>query len=374
MAAGAAVRSGHANRWSASADMGDRKVISIDGMGGDNAPGIVVEGLERFAKTRSDLHFLLHGDEAKLKPLLANAPTAAPRTEIRHTPTSVAMDAKPGHAVRRGKGSSMWNAIESVKNGEAIAAVSAGNTGVLMGMSLLILRTIEGVRRPALVAGWPTRKGVSAVLDLGADINADAEQLVEFAIMGQAYFRALHHKDDPTIGLLNIGSEELKGHESIREAAKLIRESGIKMNFHGFVEGDDIGKGTVDVVVTDGFTGNVALKTAEGLARMITDMLRDTFKSGPLAMLGALLAMPALKRFREALDPRKTNGAVLLGLNGVVVKSHGGTDDVGFAQAISVAADMGQSRFRSEIDESLKRLMASAPAPPPVAASQEAAK
>ncbi|HVY89857.1 MAG TPA: phosphate acyltransferase PlsX [Hyphomonadaceae bacterium] len=364
-----------AKRWSASADMADRKVISIDGMGGDHAPGIVVEGLERFAATRPDLFFLLHGDEAKLKPLLAKAPTAAPRTEIRHTASFIAMDAKPGQAVRRGKGSSMWNAIESVKNGEALAAVSAGNTGVLMGMSLLILRTIEGVRRPALVAGWPTRKGVSAVLDLGADIDADAEQLVEFAIMGQAYFKAVHHKDDPSIGLLNIGSEELKGHESIRDAARLIRESGIKMNFHGFVEGDDIGKGTVDVVVTDGFTGNVALKTAEGLARMISDMLKDTLKSGPLAMLGAVLAMPALRKFRAALDPRKTNGAVLLGLTGIVVKSHGGTDKVGFAQAISVAADMGESHFQAEIKDSLGRLItAHASASPAVATSQEAAK
>ncbi len=354
--------------------MADRKVISIDGMGGDNAPGIVVEGLECFAQRRSDFHFLLHGDEAQLRPLLARAPAAAARTEIRHSALAIAMDAKPGQAVRRGKGSSMWNAIESVKKGEAIAAVSAGNTGVLMGMSLLILRTIEGLRRPALVGGWPTRRGVSAVLDLGADIDADAEQLVEFAIMGQAYFRAVHHKGDPSIGLLNIGSEELKGHESIRDAARLIRESGIRMNFHGFVEGDDIGKGTVDVVVTDGFTGNVALKTAEGLAKMISDMLKDALRSGPFAMAGALLAMPALRKFRAALDPRKVNGGVLLGLNGVVVKSHGGTDGVGFAQAISVAADMGESPFKAEIAESLKRLMASTKASSPVAANQEAAK
>jgi glycerol-3-phosphate acyltransferase PlsX len=355
--------------------MGDRKVISIDGMGGDHAPRIVVEGLERYSKWRDDIHFLLHGDETRLKPMMEQAPTAAPRTEIRHTDKHIPMDAKPGQAVRRGKGSSMWNAIESVKNGEAMVAVSAGNTGVLMGMSLLILRTLEGVRRPALVAGWPTRKGVSAVLDLGADIDADAEQLVEFAIMGQAYFKAVHHKDNPSVGLLNIGSEDLKGHESIREAARLIRESGIRMNFHGFVEGDDIGAGTVDVVVTDGFTGNVALKTAEGLARMISEMLRESLKSGPLAMAGALLAMPALRKFRSKLDPRKVNGAVLLGLNGIVVKSHGGTDRVGFCQALSVGAEMGESRFRSDIEESLRRLMASAAAPPAaVAASPEAAK
>jgi glycerol-3-phosphate acyltransferase PlsX len=349
--------------------MADRKVISIDGMGGDHAPGIVVDGLERYAKRRPDLHFLLHGDEAKLKPLLANAPTAAPRTTIAHTDKFITMEDKPGSAIRRGKGSSMWNAIEAVKNGQAISAVSAGNTGVLMGMSLLILRTLEGVRRPALVGGWPTRKGISAVLDLGADIDADAEQLVEFAIMGQAYFKAVYHKDNPSIGLLNIGSEELKGHESIRDAAKLIRESGLKMNFRGFVEGDDIAKGTVDVVVTDGFTGNVALKTAEGLARMVRDMLQSSFKSGPFSMLGYLLAKQGLKGFRATLDPRKSNGSVLLGLTGIVVKSHGGTDGIGFEQAISVAADMGESRFQSEIKESLGRLMANPAAVAQVVAS-----
>jgi glycerol-3-phosphate acyltransferase PlsX len=358
--------------------MGERKVISIDGMGGDHAPGIVVDGLERFAAERPDLHFLLHGDEAKLKPLLAKAPNAAPRTEIRHTEQFVPMDAKPGQAVRRGKGTSMWNAIDSVKTGEAIAAVSAGNTGTLMGMSLLILRTLPGLRRPALVGGWPTRKGVSVVLDLGADINADAEQLVEFAIMGAAYFKVMHHNPDPTIGLLNIGSEDLKGHESIREAARLIRESGIKMNFHGFVEGDDIAKGTVDVVVTDGFTGNVALKTAEGLAKMISGMLMESLLSSTVSKIGALIAAPALKKFRAQLDPRRVNGAVLLGLNGVVVKSHGSMDGLGFAQAISVAAEIGASRFSDEIAENMKRLTASGIQAPPVAAaapaSQEAAK
>jgi len=355
--------------------MADRKIISIDGMGGDHAPGIVVEGLERFAQRRADLHFLLHGDEAKLKPLLALAPTAAPRTEIRHTEKNIAMDDKPAQMLRRGKGSSMWNAIEAVKSGEAIAAVSAGNTGALMALSMFILRKVEGIHRPALVASWPTRTGVCAVLDLGADIAADAEQLVDFAIMGVAFARAVNGIPNPKVALLNIGSEELKGHESIREAARLIRESGLPMDFLGFVEGDDIGSGRVDVVVTDGFTGNVALKTAEGIAKMMSEMLREALKSGPISMLGAFLAMPALKRFSARLDPRKVNGAVFLGLNGVVVKSHGGTDRVGFAQAISVAAGMGESRFRDEVEENLKRLGASANvAPPAVAASEETAK
>ncbi len=335
--------------------MADVKFISIDGMGGDNAPRIVVEGLERFAKTNPGFAFLLHGDEPKLRELLGRAPTAAPRTTIRHTDKSVPMDAKPSQMLRQGKGTSMWNAIESVKSGEAVAAVSAGNTGALMALSMFILRKVEGVHRPALVGSWPTRKGVTAMLDLGADIAADAEQLVEFAIMGAAFARAVHGVKNPRVALLNIGEEELKGHESIREGARLMRESNLPIDFRGFIEPDKIGHGDIDVVVSDGFTGNVALKTAEGIARMISDMLKDAFKSGPLAMLGAILAMPALKSFRAKMDPRKVNGAVFLGLNGVVVKSHGGTDEVGFAQAVHVAASMGESRFRQEVEENLRR-------------------
>ncbi len=353
--------------------MANGKIISIDGMGGDHAPRIVVEGLERFAQRRRDLNFLLHGNETQLAPLMAKAPTAAARTTIRHTDKMISMDAKPADAVRRGKGSSMWNAIESVKNGEAMAAVSAGNTGALMGQSMLILKKAEGVERPALAASWPTRTGVCAMLDLGADIAATAEQLVEFAIMGQAFARVVNGVANPRVALLNIGSEELKGHESIREAARLIRGSNLQMDFRGYIEADKIGFGEVDVVVADGFTGNVALKTAEGIAKMMSDMLKEAFKSGPLATLGALLAMPALKKFSARLDPRKVNGAVFLGLNGVVVKSHGGTDAVGFEQAISVAAGMGESHFRTEVEENLKRLVASASAAAPAAVTSEQA-
>jgi glycerol-3-phosphate acyltransferase PlsX len=354
--------------------MGERAVISIDGMGGDHAPASVVDGLERFAGSRADFHFLLHGDETKLKPLLARCPTASARTVIRHAEKTIAMDAKPAQAVKQGKGSSMWNAIETVKAGEAIAAVSAGNTGALMGMSKLILRTVEGIHRPALIASWPTLKGASAVLDLGADIDADAEQLVDFAIMGSAFARAVHHKPNPTVALLNIGSEDQKGRETVREAARLLRESGLDLNFVGFVEGDDLSKGTTDVVVTDGYTGNIALKTAEGAARMISTLLKDALTSGTMSKLGALIARAALKRFQTRLDPRQVNGAVFVGLNGIIVKSHGGTDGVGFAQAISVAADMGASRFKAEIDENLKRLMAGAKAASPVGANEETAK
>lgn len=355
--------------------MANGKIISIDGMGGDHAPRIVVEGLERFAQRRGDLQFLLHGDETKLKPLMAKAPTAAPRTTIRHTDKAIAMDAKPADAVRRGKGSSMWNAIEAVKTGEAVAAVSAGNTGALMGQAMFILKRAEGVERPALAGSWPTRAGPCAMLDLGADIAATAEQLVEFAIMGQAFARVVNGVAQPRVALLNIGSEELKGHESIREAARLIRGSNLQMDFRGYIEADKIGHGDIDVVVTDGFTGNVSIKTAEGIAKMISEMLRDALKSGPLSMLGALLAMPALKKMQARMDPRKTNGGVFLGLNGVVVKSHGGTDAIGFEQAISVAAGMGESHFRTEVEDNLKRLVASTSAAAPVAApSEQAAK
>ena len=355
--------------------MANGKIISIDGMGGDHAPRIVVEGLELFAQRRADLQFLLHGDETKLKPLMAKAPAAAQRTTIRHTDKSIAMDAKPADAVRRGKGSSMWNAIEAVKNGEAVAAVSAGNTGALMGQAMFILKRAEGVERPALAGSWPTRAGPCAMLDLGADIAATAEQLVEFAIMGQAFARVVNGVAQPRVALLNIGSEELKGHESIREAARLIRGSNLQMDFRGYIEADKIGYGDIDVVVTDGFTGNVSIKTAEGIAKMISDMLRDALKSGPISMLGALLVMPSLRKMQAKMDPRKTNGGVFLGLNGVVVKSHGGTDAIGFEQAISVAAGMGESHFRTEVEDNLKRLAASTSVAAPVAApSEQAAK
>jgi glycerol-3-phosphate acyltransferase PlsX len=345
--------------------MADRKFISIDGMGGDHAPRIVVEGLERFAQSHPAFDFLVHGDEAQLKPLLEKAPTAAPRVTIRHTDKSVAMDAKPSQMLRQGKGTSMWNAIESVKSGEAVAAVSAGNTGALMALSMFILRKVEGVHRPALVASWPTRKGVTAMLDLGADIAADAEQLVEFAIMGVAFARAVNGVKSPKVALLNIGEEELKGHESIREAARLLRSSGLPIDFRGYIEADKIGTADIDVIVTDGFTGNIALKTAEGIARMMLDMLREAFKSGPFAMLGGALAMPALRRMLSKMDPRKVNGGVFLGLNGIVVKSHGGTDAEGFAQAIKVAANMGESSFRVEVEQNLRLLAPVVSATPP---------
>jgi len=336
--------------------MADGLTLSIDGMGGDHAPDVVIEGIEIAAKARPDLRFLVHGDRARLEALLANAPAAKAASRVIAAERAISMEVKPSQALRQGRGSSLWNAVAAVENGEAHAVVSAGNTGAFMAIAMFRLRTIPGVHRPALASSWPTMKGKAVVLDCGANVEADAEQLVEFAIMGEAFHRAVHGKERPTVGLLNVGSEDQKGHEEIRGAARLLREAHLDLSFHGFVEGDDLGKGTVDVVVTDGFTGNIALKTAEGTARLVSHFLREALKSGPLAILGALIAAPALMKLRTRMDPSTVNGAVFLGLNGVVVKSHGGTSGKGFAAAIDVAARLAKSHYREEIARNLARL------------------
>jgi phosphate acyltransferase len=345
--------------------MAEALVISIDAMGGDHAPEIVVDGVEALAARRPDVRFLLHGPADRLATLLASRPRAQAVCQIRPAETVVAMDAKPSQALRQGRKSSMWNAIGSVAEGEAAAAVSAGNTGALMAMAKLRLRTVANVHRPALVANWPTTKDYAAVLDVGANIEADAEQLVEFAIMGEAFHRAVHGKARPRVALLNIGSEELKGHDEIRGAAELIRNAGVDIDFAGFIEGDAIGKGEIDVIVTDGFTGNIALKTAEGTAKQVAGYLRATLKAGLLSRLGALLLAPALLKLRAKMDPGRANGAVFLGLNGLVVKSHGGTDAAGFAAALDVAVRMAASHFQAEVAANLARFAAAAVAPAP---------
>jgi glycerol-3-phosphate acyltransferase PlsX len=334
-------------------------ILSIDAMGGDHGPTVIVpavaRALERLQGRR--VRFLLHGDERKLNACLARVPAAAEVSEVRHTDRVIGMDEKPAQALRRSKGSSLWNAVEAVKEGQAAAAVSAGNTGALMAVSKLILRmAAPGLDRPAIVASWPTLRGVTAVLDVGANISSDAEQLVEFAIMGEAFHRAVHGVKRPSIGLLNVGAEEMKGHEEVREAAHMLREGGFELDYHGFVEGDDIAKGTVDVVVTDGFTGNIALKTAEGTARFVAALLKDALTSDLQAKLGAAIAYPALKKMRAKIDPSAVNGGPLLGLNGVVVKSHGGADAKGFANAIKIAADLAASDYMDEIGRNMSRL------------------
>jgi phosphate acyltransferase len=352
-----------ARRISTELEMAEGLVISIDGMGGDNAPEAVFDGIEIFAGRGAKVRFLVHGPAARIERLLESRPAARAISTVRDAEKVIAMDVKPSQAMRQGKGSSMWNALESVKEGEAQVCVSAGNTGALMAIAMLSLRKMEGVHRPALIASWPTARGFAAVLDVGANVEADAEQLVEFAIMGEAYQRAVHGIARPSVGLLNVGSEDQKGHEEIRNAARLIRDAGLDMDFQGFIEGDDISRGTVDVVVTDGFTGNVALKTAEGTARLVAGFLREALSGGVLSRMGALLAYPALKKLKDRMDPRTVNGAVFVGLNGLVVKSHGGTDGAGYAAAIDVAARMAGSHFRQEVAANLNRLSVADPAP-----------
>jgi len=334
-------------------------VISLDAMGGDHGPPVVVAGVRDYIRRHGGegVRFLLHGDEAAIVREMARHDLTADVCDIRHTDKVVAMDEKPAQAMRRGKGSSLWNAIEAVKTDEAGAAVSAGNTGALMAISKLILRmSAQGLERPAIVASWPTLKGVTAVLDVGANVESDAEQLVEFAIMGEAFQTAVHGVKHPTIGVLNVGSEDMKGHEAVREASRILREGGLGLNYHGFVEGDDIAKGTVDVVVTDGFTGNIALKTAEGVARFISALLKEALSSSLQAKAGALIAMPALKAMAQKIDPSAINGGPLLGLNGIVVKSHGGANAKGFGNAIRIAVDLARSDYLTTVGANLGRL------------------
>ena len=345
--------------------MSDPLVISIDAMGGDHGPSMVLPGVEKAIQSlgREKVRFLLHGDQTVLEAALLGSSALSGACTVRPSVGVISMDAKPAHAMRRGKGTSMWNAIECVRGGEARAVVSAGNTGALMAISRLILRTAGDLDRPALVANWPTLNGVTSVLDVGANIVCDADRLVQFAVMGDAYHRAIHGAERPTIGLLNVGTETEKGHEEVRGADRRLREMAHEIDYRGFVEGDDIAKGAVDVVITDGFTGNVALKTAEGLARFFRAELRRTFTESIRAKLGALIARPALMGMSARLDPSAINGGPFLGLNGVVVKSHGGADAAGFANAIRLAASLARSEFIAEIDRKLATSAASKLAP-----------
>ncbi|MEM8635108.1 MAG: phosphate acyltransferase PlsX [Pseudomonadota bacterium] len=336
--------------------MSTELTLSIEMMGGDDAPDVVIEGLSRFSTNNADMRFLLHGDEAALTPLLEGATDLAAHCEVRHTDIAVSMDDKPSQALRRAKGSSMWNAIECVKNGEASAAFSAGNTGALMAMSMVLLRKMSGVHRPAMTAIWPTMTGTTVVLDVGANLEADAGQLVTYAVMGEAYARAVTGKEKPSVGLLNVGSEDSKGHGVLKEASTLLSTSDLDLNYRGFIEGNDISAGTVDVVVTDGFSGNIALKTAEGTARLVASYLREALTVGPRAKLGALMASKGLRQLRDKMNPSNVNGGVLLGLNGVVVKSHGGADAAGIETALKLAADLAASQYKEEVAAGLARI------------------
>jgi glycerol-3-phosphate acyltransferase PlsX len=323
--------------------------VSIDAMGGESGPGAVVSALLKTIQRHSDVQFILHGDETQLNALLARQPKLKGRATVRHAPGRVSMEDKPSHVLRRGKDTSMWHTIQTLKAGDADVAISAGNTGALMAVSMIGLGIIEGISRPAIAVIWPTLKGQCIVLDVGANVTATEEQLVDFAVMGEAFAHAVFGLAKPTVGILNVGAEDQKGNDAVRGAAQILRGSNLPMAFEGFVEGDDIAKGTVDVVVTDGFTGNIALKTAEGTARLVGSWLRQALKRSLVSKLGAVMASGALQTLRRKLDPRTQNGGVFLGLNGIVVKSHGGADAVGFASAVDTAIDMARADINARI-------------------------
>ena len=337
------------------ADVGPAFSLAIDAMGGDAAPEVVLDGLELAAERHPQARFLLLGDEARVGGALARRKRAAKVCSLRHAPEVISGDLKPTAALRM-RGSSMRMAIDAVAAGEAAGVVSAGNTGALMALAKIVIKTMPEIDRPALAAIGPSARGDVVLLDLGANVQCDARNLVEFAIMGDAFARVALGLTMPSIGLLNVGSEELKGDDRVRAAAEILRDSHVGAQFRGFIEGHDITAGTVDVVVTDGFTGNVALKTGEGALKLMRDLLRQVFTSSVPARLGYLLARPALDRLREWMDPRRYNGAIMLGLNGVVVKSHGGTDALGFAHAVDVAMDMVTHGYNDRIKDGFDRL------------------
>ena len=356
--------------------MTNELTVSVDAMGGDAGPGVVVAALSRSVVRHPGVRFLLHGDEAELKPLFTRRAKLLSRVEIRHTAERVRMEEKPGQALRRGRNTSMWRAIASVEQREAEVAISAGNTGALMAMSMYQLGVLDGIDRPAIAALWPTKRGQSVVLDVGANVASDAQQLVDFAIMGEAFARAILGLERPTVGILNVGAEDVKGNEAVKNAAHTLRNIELPIEFCGFVEGDDIAEGTVDVIVTDGFTGNVALKTAEGTAKLVGHYLSEALKRSLFSRLGALLATGALRMLKTKLDPRAANGGVFLGLQGVVVKSHGGTDALGFASALDLAVDMAAenlpSRIAADIAKLAPELEAAGDKPAPAPASEAA--
>jgi glycerol-3-phosphate acyltransferase PlsX len=340
--------------------------IALDAMGGDVGASVVIPGAAISLTRHPDTEFLLFGDRALIDPQLAKHPKLKAAARVIHTDVAVSMHDKPSQALRRGrKNSSMWLAIEAVKKGEAHVAVSAGNTGALAAMARFCLRMLPGIDRPALAAIWPTARGDSVVLDLGATIGGDAHHLVALAVMGSAMASVLFNLERPTVGLLNIGVEEIKGREEIREAAELLRAMNLpQLEYIGFVEGDGIGKGAADVIVAEGFSGNIALKAAEGTARQITEFLRSAMSRTWRARIGYLFAKNAFKALRDKLDPSKANGSVVLGLNGIVVKSHGGADAEGFAYAVDVGYEMARYDLMNKIKQMLNRdgsALASAP-------------
>jgi len=344
----------------------DKVVLALDGMGGDHAPEVVVNGADIARERYPGSSFLLFGDPARLKPLVDRRKGLAQSLEIVAAADAVSADDKPSFALRRRRQSSMWLAVDAAAQGRADTVVSAGNTGALLAISMFAMRMVEGAHRPALASFLPTSKGEAVMLDLGANLECDAHNLVEFAVMGSVFSQVLQGLSEPRVGLLNVGSEELKGHEELRQAALWLRREGSPVSFQGFVEGNDIGTGNIDVIVTDGFTGNVALKAIEGTAKLYTGFVRDAFRTSTFAKLGYLFASGALVKMRKRVDPRRYNGGVFVGLDGVCVKSHGGADALGFAYAIGMAIDMVRYEYKSKLVDGLAKLHALTAADAPV--------
>ncbi len=329
--------------------------LSLDAMGGDNAPQIIVDGAAQTKIRHPYVKFSFFGNKMKLLPLISSS-EALKESEIVHTDEIIDANEKPSIAVRKGRNSSMGMAIQYVKSGKADAIVSAGNTGALMAMAKLFLRPIEGINRPAIAAYFPTITGESCMLDLGANIDCDANNLVQFAFMGQAFANIVMGVDNPSISLLNIGEEEQKGLDYIKEASQILSELKSQINYAGFIEGDKIAQGISDVIIADGFSGNISLKTAEGTALLVTSYLKKALSSSLSSKIGYLFAKKAINNFRLQMDPRKYNGAVFLGLNAIAVKSHGGTDAFGFANAICVAVDMVKYNFIHDLKDKISKI------------------
>ena len=325
-------------------------------MGGDDAPHIVIEGIEKALDRHRDVDFLLFGDESQLSGLLDRYPRVKAVSRVCHTPDMVTNDEKPAKALRNGRNSSMRLAINAVGEGQAAGVVSAGNTGALMAMAKFVLKTLPGINRPAIATSFPTQRGQTVILDLGANIECTPDNLVQFAVMGEVFARHMLGIAQPSVGILNVGAEEAKGSDAVKLAAAILTNTKLPIRFHGFIEGDDIAAGTVDVVVTDGFTGNIVLKATEGVARMFGGFLKEALTGSLTGRIGALIAKGAINKFKMRVDPRRYNGAMFLGLNGICVKSHGGTDALGFATAIDATIKLISDNLNQGIREDVARL------------------
>lgn len=322
--------------------------LSVDAMGGDHGLDTSLGGIARYIQTRDDIHFIVHGDADKITQKLVEFPQIASKITIAPAEFVISEGMKAAASLRQGRGSSMWNAIGSVLDGDADAVISAGNTGALMALSIARLKRIKGIRRPALTALWPTPTGMSVVLDVGANLHADSDMLCEFALLGHAYAKAMLETERPRVGLLNVGREDQKGGEDIQKASAFLQAQDY-MNYIGYVEGDSISEGFSDVVVTNGFSGNAALKAGEGVARLVAGFVKDALTQNMLTKTGAVLAVSGLRGLKERMDPANVNAGVMLGLKGVVVKSHGGANAKGFATSIKVAHKVAEKGVLMDI-------------------------